>query len=212
VWRPHASNAGQVAPGSPHERALARLQDSLSAPPPSLLLHSLLSPTRTAAAAQPPPPRALAGDACSGHPTAPAEPPSSIQLRFFLAHPVLAPARRGKASSDGHCSPELGTHWSALLHGPRSPAPPLASISSASEPPRCLGARTALPAPPRGQRRARAGESCRRVAMVVGELDCELLWPRRLHQRVRLGTVVTVVVTSSPARSREPTAASASSR
>jgi hypothetical protein len=53
--------------------------------------------------------------------------------------------------------------------------------------------------------------------MVVGELDFELLQPRCLYQRVRLGTVVMVVVTSSSAtslsaRSREPAVASASSR
>jgi hypothetical protein len=53
--------------------------------------------------------------------------------------------------------------------------------------------------------------------MAVGKLDCELLWPSRLHQRDRLGTVVTVVVTLSPAtspsaRSRETATASASSR
>ena len=37
--------------------------------------------------------------------------------------------------------------------------------------------------------------------MAAGELDFELLRPCRLHYRVRLGTVVTVVVTSSSATS-----------
>jgi hypothetical protein len=149
AWWPHAGDAGRMAPSGPSH---VRTRPSSSRPQcPAYLTPPFSSPPHSS--------NSRATDERSGHASPPLATTSSLRLRLAIAQHVLAPACRGKASSDGHCSPKLSApRRRGLLRGPRSFAPPLAPISCAFEPFRSPGAQTPLPAPHRGRRPAPAGE------------------------------------------------------
>ena len=90
---------------------------------------------------------------------------------------------------------------STPLRGPRPSVLPLTIVSRARTPPELGEAPTSLLAPPLGRRWPADGEPHHRAAMAAGQLALELLQPCHLHYRVRLGKVVTLVVTSSPVTS-----------
>ena len=97
-------------------------------------------------------------------------------------------------------------HRSTPLRGPHPSVLPLTIVSRARAPPELGEAPTPLLAPPLGRRWPADGEPHHCAAMAAGQLALELLQPCHLHYRVRLGKVVTLVVTSSPVTS--PTASS----
>ena len=92
-------------------------------------------------------------------------------------------------------------HRSTPLCGPRPSVLPLTIVSRARAPPELGEAPTPLLAPPLGRRWPADGEPHHRAAMAAGQLALELLQPWHLHYRVRLGKVVTLVVTSLPVTS-----------
>jgi hypothetical protein len=196
VWRP-------VTP-------CARLQS-----PCPLLPASSVSPfcfhTQAAAPVLPPPPRTIAGHGRFGHTSSTRATPSCPKLLLPLAQPALTSTARGKLLLRVNRSLEFRPS-SARIPASVETSPPLPLFLYSG----AHSVHPALPvlgryfsAPPHGQRRAPAVEPRHRAAMAMGELGCELLRSRRLHQRDCLGTVITMVVTSSPATS--PSARSARS-
>ncbi|XP_066342090.1 uncharacterized protein [Miscanthus floridulus] len=131
---------------------------------------------------------------------------SCPEHHLLLAHLVLASVSHEKLPFPGNPSPEswlsspkCSAPWTSPLHPP--------SRSPRAQAPHELGeAPTPHLTPLLGRRWLAVGEPHHRVAMAAGQLALELLRPCRLHYRVHLGKVVTLVVTSSPATS--PTASS----
>ena len=97
-------------------------------------------------------------------------------------------------------------HRSTPLRGPRPSVLPLTLVSRARAPHELGEALTPLLAPLLSRRWPADGEPHHRATMAAGQLALELLQPCHLHYRVRLGKVITLVVTSSPVTS--PTASS----